>query len=253
MKNFFKVSFIISIISVSLIFAEEKIKIAIMNFKSESSDGATISDIVKNEFLKIGAFEIAERESIDKILKEQQIQMSGLIDTSQAVEIGKLTAAKKLIMGSIGTVGDQIVITVRVVDVESGKIEIGDKQTAYSTSDIIPVVEELSRRIASKIIGKEIEVSGKRYFATSISFSEMKVLYIADKDVTISCGENDNLNPGDKLLVYIVKPNGKEQRKALIKVKKVKSEQAECKQIKKLEGMITATDLVRKISPDESY
>jgi TolB-like protein len=229
----------------------EKMKVAVLDFKGDG--GAAIGDMVRNEFLRSGLFVIAERESIEKVVGEQQMQMTGMVDPSQAVEIGKLTAAKKLVTGSVGVVGDQVVMTVRVIDVESGAVELGDKVIAYSREDLASAAEELSRKIISKIAGREVQINGKSYFATASDFSEMKVLVVSVKKVVISAGQDSSLKKGDSLVVYIVKGNGKEQVKSLIKVKKVGEETTECQDVKKVNGMITASDLVRKLKPGEKY
>jgi TolA-binding protein len=47
-------------------------------------------------------FTTLSRQDLDKILKEQKIQNSGLIDPSTAVEVGKVMGAQAIISGSVG-------------------------------------------------------------------------------------------------------------------------------------------------------
>jgi TolB-like protein len=229
--------------------APEKIKIAVMEFKAMGVPQGTadsVAEIVRNELQSSGLFSMVERTALDKIMKEQSIQMSGMVDPSQAAQVGKLAGAKKLIVGSVGSLGDQTVVTIRVVDVETGTVEVGDKQVAYNQSDLVGVVEDLTRNIASKLAGRELSVGGKSYFATSSSFSEIKVTSVAASKVMISGGKDALIKEGDRLVVYIVKGNGKVQVKGLIRVRKVFDDYSECRDDKRVDGMITSSDFVRK-------
>jgi len=49
-------------------------------------------------------FTIVSRNDFDKIIAEQKIQNSGLIDTSTVVEVGQLIDAQAIILGSVGRV-----------------------------------------------------------------------------------------------------------------------------------------------------
>jgi TolB-like protein len=232
----------------------ETLKVAVMEFKAmgvAQNVADTISEVVKNELINSKLFTLIERDAMDKVLKEQSLGMSGMVDPNQAAQAGKLMGAKKIIVGSVSALEDQTMVTIRVIDVETGAIEVGDKQTAYSQSDLVSTVEELTRNIASKLVGKEISVNGKTYFASSDSFSEMKVTSVAASKVTISGGSADGIKPGEKLVVFIVKNNGKVQLKALIKVNKVFEDYSICTDNKRLTGMITSSDFVRKIKPGE--
>ncbi len=69
---------------------------------------------------------IIERESLEKILHEQAMSLTGLTEESSA-EIGKLLQANQLIYGSYIITDDNIRIDLKLVNVESGSI-------AYTTN-----------------------------------------------------------------------------------------------------------------------
>ena len=52
-------------------------------------------------------FTIVSRNDFDKIIKEQKIQNSGLVDSSTAVNVGNLIGAQAIISGRVGRVGSE--------------------------------------------------------------------------------------------------------------------------------------------------
>ena len=70
-----------------------------------------------------------ERNQMDEILKEQGYQASGCMDDKCAVQIGQLIGANSIIAGSIGFVSSSCMISLRIINIRTGKIE---KITDYS-------------------------------------------------------------------------------------------------------------------------
>ncbi len=75
-------------------------KIAVFPFDVKGATwGDEFSDAISHQFFKQTNVEVVEREAIERILKEQQLSMSGLIDDKQAVRIGKMLGADVIIIG----------------------------------------------------------------------------------------------------------------------------------------------------------
>jgi curli biogenesis system outer membrane secretion channel CsgG len=51
--------------------------------------------------VKTGRFEVVERALLQKILEEQKLSMTGVIDKSSASQIGKVLGVKAIITGSV--------------------------------------------------------------------------------------------------------------------------------------------------------
>ena len=67
-------------------------------------------------------YNVIERSQMDKIFEQFDIQNTGCTDLSCAVEFGKMLSTERIIIGSIGLVGETYSIQARIVDVESTKI-----------------------------------------------------------------------------------------------------------------------------------
>ena len=57
---------------------------------------------------------LVEREEIDKLFTEQELNRSGLINPEQATQIGYLTGAKILVTGSVLVVGDKLYVVAKM-------------------------------------------------------------------------------------------------------------------------------------------
>lgn len=67
-------------------------------------------------------FTVMERALIDRVLDEQQFQVSAFVDENSTVEFGKLLGAETIITGSISGLDDVFYITAKAVDVARGSL-----------------------------------------------------------------------------------------------------------------------------------
>jgi len=63
-----------------------------------------ITSALEGVLADMGGADIYSREDLDKVIKEQKFQQSGLVDENTAVEVGKLAGVKYIITGSIDSV-----------------------------------------------------------------------------------------------------------------------------------------------------
>lgn len=101
--------------------------VAISGFigKTGESSGLTelLNEMAVTEIGKIDTLTLVERERLGDLLVEQNLSLSGLTDTSTAIEIGRLLSASYLITGSVIEMESSVVIFGRIINVESGEIE----------------------------------------------------------------------------------------------------------------------------------
>jgi hypothetical protein len=174
--------------------AAEKLTLAIMDFEARDvprSDAVKVSELIRNELINSGSYILIERAQVDKILKEQGFQATGCTDVSCAVQMGKLLSARKILVGSIMKLGDNITITGRIVDVEKGINDFGEKVTVANRNDLIDGVEQFCSKLTERITGKastkkketEKKSDGIKYYSYSYGSS-----YDAVSDPTLWLG-----------------------------------------------------------------
>ena len=84
---------------------------------------STLSDAFRQELFSTGKYRIVDRKNMDQILKEQGMQVSDCTSEECVVKIGQLLGVEKMAFGSIGRLGENYVIAIQLVNVESGEIE----------------------------------------------------------------------------------------------------------------------------------
>ncbi len=162
---------IIILLTTLPLYSADMMRIAIMDFQEKDiskNEAVKISELIRNEMVNIGRFTVIERAQIGSILKEQGYQQTGCTDESCAVEIGKLLSARKILVGTIMKMGEQIIIIGRIVDVEVGTSDFSSNATARNAGQLHSTVKSFVNELAIKIEG---EVAQQRYVYRNMAFT----------------------------------------------------------------------------------
>jgi TolB-like protein len=138
----------------SAAFAEEPVRIAVMDFKADgvsASIARQVSELVRTEIVACGSFEVIERKQVDLVLKEQGFQQSICIDEARAVKIGRIMSAQKLLIGTVMKIDTTYIVSARIVDIEKGTALFGEKATAENSSSLPDAATRLVRKLNAKI------------------------------------------------------------------------------------------------------
>lgn len=120
-------------------------------------DVSVISDALANSLQKTGKFRVMERSQMDQILKEQNFQASGACDGSQcAIEIGKLVGLDRMVVGSIGLIGNTYSMNLRLVDVGTGEAIRTSTRTMQGSIDrvLTEMVPDAARELAGEAVAE---------------------------------------------------------------------------------------------------
>jgi TolB-like protein len=105
--------------------SNKKMKLAILPFESSKevseADSVLAYEKLSIELFKRSEFELIERKSINKILKEKTFNLSGLTD-SDSKKLGKLLSVDSILLGSLTVSGKQVHLFTRIIDTETSKI-----------------------------------------------------------------------------------------------------------------------------------
>ena len=171
-------------------------KIVVFPFQIKNAQfGDEFSDAITHHLFKTGKIDVVERQELEKILKEQKLSMTGLLDSDKSVRVGKLLGADVIVCGR-GTALDvgpttnhrnkNLIDTfmLKVVSVETGSLLITVRKepgTAwtwwyrmkfccsltllYNSHDALiqsSRYDEISRQIARRIIESLNEIESKK-------------------------------------------------------------------------------------------
>lgn len=119
---------------------DKKLAVVGINIGTKQIDRETANGLivfVENAFVNIGKVRVVDRQNIEKIMEEHKFQSSAITDESTAVEIGKLSGADIIVMGSIHYVGNLHYLNIKLINVETGEIIGSSIAEADSDSEFL--------------------------------------------------------------------------------------------------------------------
>jgi len=126
---------------------------AVLDFKAvkglSTSDVVTLTSKFRSSLAKTKVYDVLERSDMESLLKEQDMSLSDMCDnTDCAVQVGKMLVAKKMVIGEIGKISETYSITVRIIDVSSGKLDYSESEDFKgATEGLLPVFDRLAQKL----------------------------------------------------------------------------------------------------------
>lgn len=103
---------------------ENPVKMAILSFEAKGVP-QDVADVcltsMSNALANFDYITLVERRQIETIVKEQQFQLSGLTE-EEGVKVGRLLRADVVLLGSVGRLGTSLVLSARLISMETGKV-----------------------------------------------------------------------------------------------------------------------------------
>lgn len=125
--------------------------------KIDTTDALTLRDALSNDLIGTGEVRVMERAQIEAILQEQGFQESGACDQNDcAVQVGKMLGIDRIIVGSVGKIGETYSVALRMVDVTTG--EVISTASRNQRGQIDAVLTDLLPLVAADLVRKR---SGK--------------------------------------------------------------------------------------------
>ncbi len=135
-------------------FAEfKKSKIAVLDFqvqgeKFETEDmGKIVAEWLITTVVKTGRFDVVERRLLEKILQEQKMGSSALIDQQSAAKLGRILGVRTIVTGTVTKLSGYLEVNARVISVETGSIITAEKVKASSAVKLDMLVSEIGEKI----------------------------------------------------------------------------------------------------------
>lgn len=152
---------IILVLTVSALLANtayadfKKTKIAVMDFqvqgeKFETEDiGKIVAEWLITALVQEGRFDVVERRLLEKILQEQKLSVSGVVDSDSIARLGKVLGAKIVVTGSVMKLRQLMEVNTRLINVENGSIIAAEKVKSESATKLEELVTEMAVKIIS--------------------------------------------------------------------------------------------------------
>lgn len=116
---------------------KDKQIVTVLDFSMENiekSEGMLLIDLLSSALVDISVFRVLDRSQRQKLLEEVKFTNTGLTDDAAQLEIGRLLASDKIVLGSVGKVGAKYLFNAKLVDVETGE-SLATAFNTYSTME----------------------------------------------------------------------------------------------------------------------
>ncbi|MCA9782515.1 MAG: hypothetical protein KC518_02965 [Candidatus Cloacimonetes bacterium] len=124
-----------------------RLSIAVLPFEVTGVSGFSgehLAEALTSELVNLRRFRVIERTALDKIMQEQALGMSGMVDQAEAVELAKLVGADALVMGSVVRGEGGSSLNVRVIDTETG-VALAAHKLGLRKESLRTIDKELNR------------------------------------------------------------------------------------------------------------
>jgi TolB-like protein len=134
---------------------QDKQKIAIIEFADLNGKvtqfGKYLSEELITRIYRTKKFSVVERQLLNKVIREQQLSVSGMVDPGSAREIGRILGVDAIVSGTVTDLGDKLKINARIISTESGEI-FGVAATSLEKSPV--VMNLMGESSPNKIVAK---------------------------------------------------------------------------------------------------
>ncbi len=143
-----------------------QVAVAVLDVANRTKYGArnlsdSAAEILTSELLRSGDFVVIERQRLDEILKEMQIQLSDLSDSGTAVQVGKLLNCKYLLTGTISNFGvktEGVDLVVSKKKKQTVKVEVDIRMINVESAQV--VYSAYGRGEATKTVSSSLGIGG---------------------------------------------------------------------------------------------
>ncbi|MFP4522735.1 MAG: CsgG/HfaB family protein, partial [Fibrobacterota bacterium] len=81
------------------------------------------SSMIRTRLVKSGKFTVLERKYLDSLFREQGESLKAEYSEEFRLRLGQMLSAEKAAAGYISPIGDDIIISLRLIDIETGNVE----------------------------------------------------------------------------------------------------------------------------------
>ncbi len=118
---------------------------------ADSSLGPLLTTMVRAALEQSSAVSVMSETAVAGALKRMQRAPSQHVDLELAREIAAREGLKAIVHGELASVGGQFLVTLRMLESESGRTLVSFNETAGEPRQLVAAVDDLSRRLRSRI------------------------------------------------------------------------------------------------------
>jgi TolB-like protein len=122
--------------------------------------GGKISDFLIAALAENPDLFIVDRADLKHVLDEQKLNLSGLVKSDDAIQLGRLTGAKILISGSVVELDTTLLLSARLTGTETGRL-VAASVKGKTSDDVADLADKLAQNVLTTISNRSGELIAK--------------------------------------------------------------------------------------------
>ncbi|MFH1562994.1 MAG: FlgO family outer membrane protein [Nitrospirota bacterium] len=110
----------------SAMIEKKKVTIAVVEFTDLNGNVNEFSRYLAEELItrlfQTGKFKVIERQQLDKVIEEQKLSLTGVIDPDSAKKLGLILGIEAIVTGSMADLQDSVKLNARVIGTENADV-----------------------------------------------------------------------------------------------------------------------------------
>lgn len=146
--------FILCCLSVALFSQQSaKPKVVIVPFDAKGvpqDEADVVTELFISEYAATGKATVPDRNSFDKLAKEQSFQASSWSDSEKIAKLGKAINANQAVVGQIMKFREEIIVTIKVIDINTTEILSSKTERLKDISQLFDKIPGICKELAEK-------------------------------------------------------------------------------------------------------
>ncbi|MBU0456430.1 MAG: CsgG/HfaB family protein [Gammaproteobacteria bacterium] len=119
---------------------QKKTTIAVIDFTNLEGNvtnfGRYLTEELITRLFQTGKFKVIERNLLNKVIEEQKLSLTQLIDPASAKQLGRILGVDAIVSGTIGDLVKQLKVNARIIGTEKGDV-LAVAQTAINKNEAV--------------------------------------------------------------------------------------------------------------------
>ncbi len=138
--------------------------VAILPFSERGREvadmGNKVTDLLFANLIANPELYLVDREDLKKVLEEQELNLSGVVNPSQATKVGQLTGAKIIVTGSVLQVDNSLYLIAKIIGTETSRV-VGTSAKGNVRDELGALAETLAAEVGKTILKRSDELVAK--------------------------------------------------------------------------------------------
>ena len=169
---------------------ESRLKVLVIPFQPfhcESTLGEYVSQHFLSSLVQQKRFHVVNREELDRVLVEQKLSQSELIDPKTGVKLGRIAQAEEALVGTVYEGTRSIEIFAQMVDTDTSEILL--EKDVFHEDKTPQTLREITEGLAFK-------------FKNAIPIVQGNILKVEGSAIHADIGEEEKVRKGSRVLVF---------------------------------------------------